>query len=78
MISREVLGKRAFARPMKKREGGVYVRIRIAIDPSQLDALCGRYTLSEEVFRVQIVKGGEVKQEVAEPAAEEGGDDGES
>ena len=29
VISQEVLGKRTFAHPMKKRENGVYVQVRI-------------------------------------------------
>ena len=34
VVSKEVLGKRAFARPMRKRESGVYVEVRFEIEPS--------------------------------------------
>ena len=49
------LGKRAFSRPMKKRENGVYVKVRFEIDPSKLEELTNRYHLVEEVFRVQVL-----------------------
>ena len=49
------LGKRVFSRPMKKRDTGVYVKVRFEIDPSKLEELVNRYHLVEEVFRVQIL-----------------------
>ena len=53
--SQDILGKRAFARPMKKRENGVYVKVRMELDPLKVDELVNRYHLVEEVFRVQIL-----------------------
>ena len=55
VLSTEVLGKRTFARPMHKRDNGVYVKVRFELDPAQIQALKGRYRLTEEVFRVQIL-----------------------
>ena len=55
VLSTEVLGKKTFARPMSKRENGVYVKVRFELDPAQVQALTGRYHLSEDVFRVQIL-----------------------
>ena len=55
VISQEVLGKRSFAHPMKKRENGVYVQVRIELDPLKVSELVNRYRLVEEVFRVQIL-----------------------
>lgn len=55
VLSTEVLGKRTFARPMHKRDNGVYVKVRFEMDPAQIQALKGRYRLAEEVFRVQIL-----------------------
>ena len=49
------LGKRVFSRPLKKRDTGVYVKVRFEIDPSKLEELVNRYHLVEEVFRVQIL-----------------------
>lgn len=55
VLNTEVLGKKTFARPMHKRENGVYVKMRFELDPAQISTLTGRYLLSEEVFRVQIL-----------------------
>ena len=55
VLEKVQLGKRVFSRPMKKRENGVYVKVRLEIDPSKVDELVKRYKLVEEVFRVQIL-----------------------
>ena len=55
VLSTESLGKRAFSRPMKKRDSGVYVKVRFEFDPSKVAELVNRYHLVEEVFRVQIL-----------------------
>ena len=55
VITRDSLGKRSFARPMKKRDNGVYVKVRFELDPLKVDELVNRYHLVEEVFRVQIL-----------------------
>ena len=55
VVAKEVLGKRAFARPMRKRESGVYVAVRFEFDPAKVSELVNRYKLVEEVFRVQIL-----------------------
>jgi small subunit ribosomal protein S6 len=55
VLNTEVLGKRTFARPMQKRDNGVYVRIRFELDPAALKTLLDRYHLIEELFRVQIL-----------------------
>lgn len=55
VLATESLGKRSFARPMKKRENGVYVKVRMELDPLKVDELVNRYHLVEEVFRVQFL-----------------------
>ena len=55
VLEKVQLGKRQFSRPMKKRENGVYVKVRLELDPSKVDELVKRYKLVEEVFRVQIL-----------------------
>ena len=55
VVAKEALGRRGFARPMKKRENGVYVKVRFELDPLKVDELVNRYHLVEEVFRVQIL-----------------------
>ena len=55
METQDILGKRTFARPMQKRENGVYALVRFEMDPSKVRELVNRYRLVEEVFRVQIL-----------------------
>ena len=55
VLEKVQLGKRMFSRPMKKRESGVYVKVRLELDPSKVDELVKRYKLVEEVFRVQFL-----------------------
>lgn len=55
VVEKVSLGKRVFSRPMKKRESGVYVKVRFELDPVKVDELVNRYHLVEEVFRVQIL-----------------------
>ena len=55
VLSTEVLGKKSFARPMHKRDSGVYVKIRFELDPAQVATLVTRYHLVEDIFRVQIL-----------------------
>ena len=55
VLEKVQLGKRMFSRPMKKRDSGVYVKVRLELDPSKVDELVKRYKLVEEVFRVQML-----------------------
>ena len=48
------LGRRTFARQLKKREAGHFARIDFELDPAKLVTLHGRFKLSEELFRVQV------------------------
>lgn len=70
LFGSEALGKRNFARPMKKHDNGVYIRIRFALDTDKMAALLARYKLVEEIFRVQIVTVDERREQlVIEQAA---------
>lgn len=76
----DVMGKKLFARPMKKKESGLYVLMIMEMDPSGIDPLLGRFKLNEDVFRVQITRSeGEegAEEEVSAPDAAEGAKDGE-
>ena len=53
VLEKVSLGRRSFSRPMGKR--GVYVKVRMELDPAKVDELVNRYHLVEEVFRVQIL-----------------------
>ncbi|MDD3275462.1 MAG: 30S ribosomal protein S6 [Kiritimatiellales bacterium] len=50
------LGKRTFARPMKKKKGGIYVVIMFRLDGGQIDALKRRLKLATNVFRAQFMQ----------------------
>ncbi len=60
------LGKRSFARPLKKREAGHYFVIEFVAEGNQIDNLHARLKLNDNSFRVQIVK----KSEEAPAAVE--------
>ena len=54
VLERVSLGRRSFSRPMKKRESGAYVKVRMELDPARVDDLVKRYQRVEDVFRVQV------------------------
>jgi small subunit ribosomal protein S6 len=62
------VGRRQFARPLRKKEGGYYVVLTFTFDEPKLSALSARYTLDEDVFRFQITR---VVQKAAKPARAE-------
>ena len=55
VLSTESLGLRQFARPMSKKDKGVYVKVRMELDPAKVSELVNRYALVEDVFRVQLL-----------------------
>ena len=71
VLSTDVLGKKTFARPMHKRDNGVYVKIRFQLDPAQVATLTGRYHLIEDIFRVQVLAIDERREAVLAQQAEE-------
>ena len=71
VLVQEVLGKRAFAHPMRKRESGVYVQVRFELDPAKVSELVNRYRLVEEVFRVQILAVDERREAILAAQREE-------
>lgn len=50
------LGKRSFARPMKKKKAGIYAVIMFRFDGANIPAFKRRLKLSTTVFRAQFVK----------------------
>jgi ribosomal protein S6 len=76
ILEKVSLGRRSFSRPMKKRDSGVYVKVRFEMDPQEIEELVKRYRLVEEVFRVQILavderRESQIAQERAERAEEQ-------
>ena len=56
LVSTTRLGKRTFARPLKKKKAGIYVIIEFRLDGLKIDALKHRLKLATNVFRAQFVK----------------------
>ena len=72
LLATRTIGKRSFARPMKKKESGVYVRLRLSMEPGSISPLLARLKLKEDIFRVQILTDQTPKPEpTPEPKREE-------
>jgi small subunit ribosomal protein S6 len=50
------LGKRSFARPLRKKKGGIYVVLMFRLEGGQIDALKRRLKLATNVFRAQFMQ----------------------
>lgn len=50
------MGKKTFARPLKKQKAGLYVVIMFKLEGTKLDAFKARLKLSTNVFRHQFVE----------------------
>ncbi|MCC7300319.1 MAG: 30S ribosomal protein S6 [Verrucomicrobia bacterium] len=50
------LGKRSFARPLRKKKGGIYVVVMFRLEGEQIAALKHRLKLSTNVFRAQFMQ----------------------
>ncbi|MEA2068403.1 MAG: 30S ribosomal protein S6 [Verrucomicrobiota bacterium] len=62
------MGKKTFARALKKQRAGLYVVMMINIDGTRLDAFKARLKLGTDVFRHQFVESSGVVEEVAQEA----------
>lgn len=60
------MGKKKFARSLKKQKAGIYVVLMFKLDGTKIDAFKKRLTLSTDVFRSQFVVATE--SEVAQEA----------
>jgi len=54
------LGKRSFARPLRKKKAGIYAIILFRLDGEKIPAFKLRLKLGTNVFRAQFVKKGEL------------------
>lgn len=70
VLDTQNLGKRTFARPLAKRDNGVYIRIRFEFDGTKIEELINRYHLAEEIFRVQVLAVDERREQVIAEQAE--------
>ena len=55
------MGKKNFARPLKKQKAGYYVVLMFKLDGAKVDAFKKRLTLATDVFRSQFVLAEEVE-----------------
>ena len=55
------MGKKNFARPMKKQKAGLYVVMMFSLDGSKIDAFKARLKLTTNVFRQQFVEASSVE-----------------
>ena len=62
------MGKKAFARPLKKQKAGLYVVMMFNLDGTKLDAFKARLKLTTNVFRHQFVEASGVEEEVTQEA----------
>lgn len=63
------LGRRPFARPMQKEYAGVYIVLTFLLGGDKVTPLLQRFKLNEDLFRIQIVRVPEVKEEAKEAKA---------
>jgi len=71
VLSSKVVGRRQFARPMKKRESGQYAKMCMNLPPDNVSGLMARLKLNNDVFRVQIVCASAKEQPVEEMEVKE-------
>ena len=72
----KILGRRQFARMMKKEDSGQYARVDFDLDPSSVAPLLARFKLNESIFRLQLVAADEVERNFSRRAPLEEGIDG--
>ena len=74
LLRTEPLGRRTFARPLKRQEEGYYVRLSAELGPDTIDPLLARFKLNPDIFRVQVLRApGGMAVPPEEPAASEDG-----
>ncbi len=54
VLDRVPLGRRVFARPLKKRESGLYGKLYFNMEPDKIEALKKRCNFVDCLFRIQI------------------------
>ena len=64
IVSSQTLGNRMFARPMQKRDSGLYVKMMVSLDPKDVGPLTAKFRLNEDIFRVQFLTEDKVKADV--------------
>lgn len=57
------LGRRPFARPQKKKKSGLFFVLTFDLDADKIAPLHGRMKLKDEIFRAQVVRAPEKREE---------------
>ncbi len=70
VLSKQPMGERSFARPMKKRDAGIYMTLRCELEPESVATLRARLKLVDDLFRAQILVA-DLNAEAAEAEAAE-------
>ncbi len=55
VVSKQPMGERVFARPMQKRDAGLYMTLCCELEPGSVAALHVRLKLVDNLFRAQIL-----------------------
>ena len=55
LLERNPMGRRQFARPIRKRNSGIYWDFILDMSPEKVAAFKERYRLDETVFRLQVM-----------------------
>ena len=50
----DVIGKKVFARMLKKQNAGIYVKMHFELDADALKAFLARLRFNDDIFRIQI------------------------
>ena len=56
VLSGTRLGRRPFARPLKKTHHGHYAVVVFKVDPNRLPSIRSRFKLNDQVLRVQFIR----------------------
>ena len=67
------LGRRPFARPQKKKKSGLFFVLTFDLDADKIAPLHGRMKLKDEIFRAQVVRAPEKREESSSGPAEPAG-----
>ncbi len=59
------MGRSSFARPMKKKDAGIYVLMAFGLDPLKVDSLRKSYRLNEDLIRMQVFAAAQKPAETA-------------
>lgn len=54
-LDRAPLGRRSFARPLKKRDSGLYGKVYFEMEPPNIEPLKKRCKFVDSLFRIQII-----------------------